>query len=30
MKGGREHGVPLSRAAIDTLEVVRSLYSPAG
>ena len=30
MKGGREHRVPLSRAAIDTLEVVRSLHSPAG
>ena len=30
MKGGCEHRVPLSRAAIDTLEAVRSLHSPAG
>ncbi len=30
MKGGREHRVPLSPAAMDTLERVRSLPSPAG
>ncbi|MYN67491.1 MAG: tyrosine-type recombinase/integrase [Acidobacteria bacterium] len=30
MKAGREHRVPLSRAATDTLERVRSLHSPAG
>ena len=30
MKGGCEHRVPLSRAAMDTLEVVRSLQYPAG
>ena len=30
MKGGSEHRVPLSRAAMDTLEAVRSLDSPAG
>ena len=29
MKGGREHRVPLSRAAMATLEDVRSLHSPA-
>ena len=30
MKAGREHRVPLSAAAMDTLERARSLYSPAG
>ena len=30
MKAGREHRVPLSPAAMDTLERVRSLHSPAG
>ena len=30
MKGGREHRVPLSPAAMDTLEGVKSLHSPAG
>ena len=30
MKGGREHRVPLSPAAMDTLERARSLHSPAG
>ena len=30
MKAGREHRVPLSSAAMDTLERARSLESPAG
>ena len=30
MKAGREHRVPLSPAAMDTLERARSLHSPAG
>ena len=30
MKGGREHRVPLSAAAIDTLARVRRLHTPAG
>ncbi len=30
MKGGREHRVPLSRAAMETLEVVRGLRDPVG
>ncbi len=30
MKGGIEHRVPLSPAAMDTLERARELYSPAG
>ena len=30
MKGGCEHRVPLSPAALDTLERVRRLHSPAG
>ena len=30
MKGGREHRVPLSRAAMATLEDVRRLHSPVG
>ena len=30
MKGGREHRVPLSPAAMETLEGARSLHSPAG
>ena len=30
MKAGREHRVPLSPAAMDTLERARSLDSPAG
>ncbi len=30
MKGGREHRVPLSPAAMETLERVRGLHSPAG
>ena len=30
MKGGCEHRVPLSAAAVDTLERARKLHSPAG
>ncbi len=30
MKGGREHGVPLSPASVATLEAVRGLLSSAG
>ena len=30
MKGGREHRVPLSRAAVETLEVARRMLGPSG